>query len=49
MYDKALVLEILKRLHETSLTILQRFDSVKSVEDFTGSPGGIEKLKFQHI
>ncbi len=44
MYDKALALEILQRLHQTTVTILQRFEPVKSVEDFTGSPAGMEKL-----
>jgi len=44
MYDKPLALEILNRLHQAVLTILQRFDPVKSVEDFTGSSAGMEKL-----
>lgn len=44
MYDKALVLEILQQLHTATATILQRFEPVKSVEDFTGSSSGIEKL-----
>lgn len=44
MYDKTLVLEILNRLNETTLTILQRFEPVHSVEHFTGSAEGMEKL-----
>ena len=44
MYDKSLVLEILNRLHETTGTILQRFQPVHSVEDFTKSAEGMEKL-----
>ncbi|MFA7381909.1 MAG: DUF86 domain-containing protein [Desulfurivibrionaceae bacterium] len=44
MYDKALVLEILQRLHTATATILQRFAPVKSVQDFTQSPAGMEKL-----
>ena len=44
MYDKALALEILQRLHQTTETILTRFAPVKSVQDFTGSPTGMEKL-----
>ncbi len=44
MCDKALVLEILNRLHETVLTISRRFEPVHSVEDFTGSAEGGEKL-----
>lgn len=44
MYDRALALEILKRLDQALETILQRFEPVKSVEDFTRSPAGQEKL-----
>lgn len=44
MYDKALVLEILRQLHAASSTILQRFAPVQSVDDFTASPSGMEKL-----
>lgn len=44
MYDKALVLEILRQLHTAAVTILQRFEPVKSVEDFTDSFAGMEKL-----
>lgn len=44
MYDRALVLEILQRLHMATVTILQRFEPVKSVQDFTESPSGMEKL-----
>jgi uncharacterized protein with HEPN domain len=44
MYDKALVLEILQQLHTATATILQRFEPVKSVENFTESSAGMEKL-----
>jgi uncharacterized protein with HEPN domain len=44
MYDKALVLEILQQLHTATTTILQRFEPVQSVEDFTESSAGMEKL-----
>lgn len=44
MYDKALALEILQRIHQAVETILQRFVPVKSAGDFTGSPAGKEKL-----
>ncbi len=44
MYDKALALEILTRLHQAARTILERFDPVNTVEDFTGTSAGIEKL-----
>ena len=44
MYDKELVLEILSQIHRASQTILERFEPVQSVNDFTESPGGMEKL-----
>jgi uncharacterized protein with HEPN domain len=44
MYDQALAREILQRLHQTTETILMRFAPVESVQDFTGSPAGMEKL-----
>ena len=44
MYDRELALEILTQIYESTQTILKRFEPVKSVEDFTGSDGGMEKL-----
>ena len=44
MYDKELVLEILSQIYRASQTILERFKPVKSVNDFTDSPAGMEKL-----
>lgn len=44
MYDKELILEILSQIYRASQTILERFKSVKSVNDFTDSPAGTEKL-----
>lgn len=44
MYDKALAMEILRQIHNAALTILQRFEPVTSVDDFTESPSGMEKL-----
>ena len=44
MFDKDLVLEILKQLNHATQTILMRFDPVKTVHDFTESPAGMEKL-----
>jgi uncharacterized protein with HEPN domain len=44
MYDKVLVREVLHQLCQATETILQRFEPVESVNDFTGSPGGMEKL-----
>lgn len=44
MYDKELVVEILSQIYRASQTILERFKPVQSVNDFTDSPGGMEKL-----
>jgi uncharacterized protein with HEPN domain len=44
MYDKELVLEILGQIYQATKTILKRFELVKSTDDFTGSPEGMEKL-----
>jgi hypothetical protein len=44
MYDKALAREILKQILQALRTILQRFEPVKSPDDFTGSPAWMEKL-----
>lgn len=44
MYDKELVLEILSQIYRASQTISERFEPVQSVNDFTESPGGMEKL-----
>lgn len=44
MYDKTLALHILEQINESSQIILERFDSVKAVNDFTDSPRGMERL-----
>ena len=44
MYDRELVLEILRQIYQASQTILERFQSVETVSDFTGTPTGMEKL-----
>jgi len=44
MYDKALAREILQQILQALQTILQRFEPVKSPDDFTNSPSGMEKL-----
>jgi len=44
MYDQELALEILTQIYEATQTILKRFEPVKSVEDFTDSDSGMEKL-----
>ncbi len=38
MYDRELVLEILRQIQEATQTILKRFEPVKRVSDFTDSP-----------
>jgi len=44
MFDKELVLEILRQIEDTATTILKRFEKVKTASDFTDSPGGVEKM-----
>ncbi len=44
MYDKELVLEVLGQIRTASQTILDRFESIKTVSDFTDSPAGRVKL-----
>ena len=44
MYDKELAREILKQIHHAIELILQRFESIHNVSDFTNSPAGMEKL-----
>lgn len=44
MYDRELVLEILRQIQEATQTISKRFKPVKRVSDFTDSPAGKEKL-----
>ena len=44
MYDSGLVVEILKQIYRAAQTILERFQPVKTVSDFTDSSAGMEKL-----
>jgi uncharacterized protein with HEPN domain len=44
MYDLDLALYTLEQMHKSTKTILNRFESVKSVNDFTDTSGGMEKL-----
>ena len=44
MYDRELTLEIMRQIYQAAQTILQRFEPVKKVSDFTESPAGMEKL-----
>lgn len=44
MYDVALAREILRQIHRSTQTVLQRFEPIKSPDDFTASDEGLEKL-----
>jgi len=44
MYDKSLVIDILLQIIDAIKTIEQRFEPIRSVDDFTDSPYGKEKL-----
>jgi uncharacterized protein with HEPN domain len=44
MYDKSLVIEILTQILNASNTVSQRFEVVDSVNYFTDTPLGMEKL-----
>ena len=44
MYDKEFVLDILHQISEATRKINQRFKSIETVSDFTGSPFGMERL-----
>ena len=44
MFDRELVGEILSQIHGAAQTVLKKFKSVKSVDAFTDSPAGMEKL-----
>ena len=44
MYDRELAIEILRQIYQAAQTILERFQSVKTVSDLTDSPAGMEKL-----
>jgi len=44
MYDKELAREILRQIYHAANLILQRFEMIHDVSDFTNSPAGIEKL-----
>ena len=44
MYDKYLVIEILTQIENAIKTTLQRFEVVDSVDYFTNTPQGMEKL-----
>jgi len=44
MYDKELAREILNQISHATGLILNRFESIKNVNDFTDTPAGTEKL-----
>lgn len=44
MYDKELAKEILQQIHHAIEVILKRFDLIETVNDFTDTPEGMEKL-----
>ncbi len=44
MYDRDLVREILSQILKALDTVIHRFDPIKTLTDFTGSPAGMEKL-----
>ena len=43
-YDKELAKEILQQIYHATELILKRFNSMKTINDFTNTPEGIEKL-----
>lgn len=44
MYDKSLVIEILTQILNASKTVAKRFEVVTSIDYFTDTPEGLEKL-----
>ncbi len=44
MYDKLMLLEILAQTLEATQKVIKRFEPVTSVDYFTDSPDGMEKL-----
>ena len=44
MYDKELAKEILQQTYHATELIVKRFESIESVDDFTSTPEGMEKL-----
>ncbi len=44
MYDKELACHILKQVLTSAKTIRTRFEPVRSIDDFTNTPGGMEKF-----
>ncbi len=44
MHDKELVLEVLHQTEEAAAKIVDRFQAIREVSDFTDSSAGVEKM-----
>lgn len=44
MFDKEFALEILTQINDATERIIKRFEPIRSVDDFTNSEAGMEKL-----
>jgi len=44
MHDRDLTLEILQQIYDSAQKVLKRFEPIRSVNDFTDSESGMEKL-----
>lgn len=44
MYDKTLVLYLLQQIHDATLLVEERFKAINTVDDFSHTPTGKEKL-----
>ena len=44
MFNRDMVLDILKQILEATNKVLNRFKSISNVDDFTNTPEGMEKL-----
>ena len=46
MHDRKLILEILEQIYDSARKVSKRFESIKSVNDFTDSETGKDVLGF---
>ncbi len=44
MYDKEIVLDVLRQIHAAIQRVIRRFEPISAVSDFTDTPEGIDKL-----
>lgn len=44
MHDKELILEILHQVQESAQKVVQRFEKVRTPNDFTDTSDGVEKM-----